>query len=445
MSMHLIELNDYNVSLHSQDSGLLVASPGFAVVTQEQPLFGEDAKACYRLHPRQSFNQFWSQLSMDPLVNSNKLFRHQADLAYGHLKTLAQSGGESGEVVFVIPGNYTRNQLAVLLGLAKQTPLKAVGLVDLSVLATAPVADSDSVVYLDMQLHQSVLSVLVNKSGQLQRQSVLQIPGTGLLSLQDAWAGMITDAFIRQSRFDPLHNAETEQFIYNQLPIWIAQSLSGNEVLLEINHKGSIYQAKINRGHFELRAKNILTRIKNELKVLTPPGAAVLTTPEVAQLPGMSVYLPEVEALDAGAVVSHGFGALDQIVRGGDQALSFITSLTARKTSAAAPVNSHKGRPSHLLVGHTAHALGAHILYVGKAESPIPSTGEVKYIEVEGPAPGQVLTLSRQEDGGYTLEPQGNSGLLVNGEEVDSRQNLKLGDLISPRDQSFSAQLIQVQ
>ena len=76
------------------------------------------------------------------------------------------------------------------------------------------------------------------------------VVGSGLMALHDAWAGMIRDAFIKQSRFDPLHNAETEQFIYNRLEEWLAAVNGGNEALLEINHKGAVYQAKVNRGFF---------------------------------------------------------------------------------------------------------------------------------------------------------------------------------------------------
>ena len=89
-----------------------------------------------------------------------------------------------------------------------------------------------------------------------------------MIALHDSWVNMLTDEFIKQSRFDPHHNAETEQYVYNQLEEWLKRSLHDNEILMEINNKGSVYQAKINRGHFEQRSKNIFARIKAELESL---------------------------------------------------------------------------------------------------------------------------------------------------------------------------------
>ena len=67
MSFKVIELNDSAVRVIG-DSGLLVASPGFALVGNKSLKLGEAAEQQARLHPTQSYNKFWQQLSLDPLV-----------------------------------------------------------------------------------------------------------------------------------------------------------------------------------------------------------------------------------------------------------------------------------------------------------------------------------------------------------------------------------------
>ena len=327
MSVHIIELNDRNVCLRNQDA-ILVQSPGFANIADKAPVFGEDARRVARLHPRQTFTQFWSQLSLDPLVNSNKHFRHQADLAFAHLNTIAQAHEIKDEIIFAVPSNYNRTQLSILLGLVKSCSFDAAGLVDIPLLAVGNSGQPEHTVYLDIQLHQSVLTSFARADGKVVRNKVVQIPGTGLLALHDAWANMITDEFIKQSRFNPQHNAETEQYVYNQLETWLDRTMQDNEILLEINNKGSVYQARVNRGHFEQRTRNIITRIKTELDNLAGGDCALHVHEHHANLPGLGLYLDSISAVRDTLLMEKCLEHIAQI-RGEPGNLNFVTSLPA--------------------------------------------------------------------------------------------------------------------
>ena len=80
--------------------------------------------------------------------------------AYAHLLHLAEVCAIQGEVIFAVPGSFTHQQLAILLGLAKQTPFTVIGVVDSSAAAAATQAKSAQVIYLDLQLHQALVSSL---------------------------------------------------------------------------------------------------------------------------------------------------------------------------------------------------------------------------------------------------------------------------------------------
>lgn len=442
MSTYIIELKDHGVRV-CNDQGLLVQSPGFANIAAEKPVFGKQARELYRLHPRQSFNQFWSQLSLDKLVNTNDYFRHQADLAYGHLSTLGLDAGIQGNVIFAIPSNFSRNQLAILLGLTKQCDFTATGLVDLSVAAAAGATSAASILVVDIQLHQTVLVRLKNSGGKITRETVQQIPGTGLVQLQDAWCNMITDAFIKQSRFNPLHNAETEQYIYNQLEGWIDAARAGNEVLMEINHKGTVHQAKLNMGYFEQKAGAILGRVRQELDGLTNDIDEILVFSDMASLPGVSVYLPEMTLIEDTHVASQCLNH-EQHISGNPDALGFVTALPAKdrpqSTNASAAVNG----ASHVLINHRAYRLPDNTLCIGPRGGKGPSGKGVVFIEVDDAGLNEPITFTRQ-DGHFVLDKKGNDAIKVNGESPVQPHPLALGDRIDIVNSGINIQFIQVE
>ena len=439
MSVHIIELNDRNIRLRSPDE-ILVQSPGFANTVDKQPVFGNDARQVARLHPRQTFTQFWSQLSLDPLANSNSHFRHQADLAFAHLRHIADQQDLKEEVIFAVPSNYNRNQLSILLGLVKSCEFDAAGLVDMPLLLAGAAGSSDMVVYLDIQLHQTVLTTFARRDGNIARDRIVQIPGTGLLALHDAWANMVTDEFIKQSRFDPHHNAETEQYVYNQLEHWIDKALLDNEILMEINNKGSVFQARINKGHFEQRVRNIYGRIKDELEALIGTQYELHLPESQASLPGLNMYLNNISAVEDSLLLENCLAHMEHI-RGEPGSLSFVTSLPVGETASqpktsAVPANT----PSHLLVNHRAYALPA-LLHFGPVNGSSVMAGEAIQVEATGGSGDLKIQLT---DDGAELDFQGVGNVLLNGSKAAARESLKLGDTIRLPGSDTTVQLIQV-
>ena len=440
--MHIIELNDRNVRLRSRDD-ILVQSPGFANIADKKPVFGNDARKVARLHPRQTYTQFWSQLSLDPLVNSSSHFRHQADLAFAHLNDIfnAVAGQKDlrDEVIIAVPSNYNRNQLSILLGLVKSCELEATGLVDLPLLIAGNSAGNDMTVYLDIQLHQSVLTTFTVTGGKVARNKVVQIPGTGLIALHDAWVNMVTDEFIKQSRFDPQHNAETEQYVYNQLEDWIGKVLKDNEILMEINNKGSVYQARVNRGHFEQRTRNIFGRIKTELESLAGGSYSLHLPEEQSTLPGLGLYLNNLNAVDESLLLENCLKHLDHI-KGEPGSLSFITSLPASGKIKSAPTIKDASIPSHVLVNNKAYALPASLIF-GPVNGSNQAGGSVIQLAVTGSSGEIRISLTAD---GVMLDFKGEGNVELNGSPAQAREHLKLGDTISLPGSDTSLRLIQV-
>ncbi|MEE4384547.1 MAG: hypothetical protein V2J02_21330 [Pseudomonadales bacterium] len=458
---HVIELNDAGVTL-ATEAGILAESPGFAVVDARRVAVGEQAMREARLNPRHTVSQFWQRLSTDPLQTPNARARTQADLAHAHLLHLWETVGREGEeVIFAIPGHYGREQLALLLGIARACPFRAVGLVDAAVAAAATEATPDgTVLHLDAQLHQTVITRLRADDG-IVRERVDDLPVVGLAALRDAWVNLVADAFIRETRFDPLHVAATEQNLYDRLDDWLAALATAAEVPVELDTGSHVYRVTLARERLvEKVAARYRTLLDRLLQERGPDGETVVLVGErLARLPGLLDALrstpglaPRVLARDAAL---RGALAHEGRIRGDGDALAFVTRLP-RAASAPAPRQAQApaqatapapeappaprpvpapraGRgPTHVLLGGTAHALPEQEAVLG------------------GPGglgsdllPEPVATLGRTE-AGWLLTPHAARSVRADGAPLEDPTPMVPGQRLTVGEDRVRLELIRV-
>ena len=423
MSLKVIELND-NVLRVGDDSGILVESPGFALVLDKQMQLGDVAKYQARIHPTSSYNKYLHELSLDPISHVTGI-RHFADIAYAHLLHLAEEGGVDADVIFAVPGNFTRVQLAILLGLAKQSPFQAVGMVDSAIAAAHAATHTGSVIYAEMQLHQVVLTKIVAGQDSHQRESVIQVPGVGSQNFMDRMMQLATGLFIEQCRFNPQHDAETEQKLYNALPLWLKQDgKDQNSLLLELKVNTAVHTAKMPRESLINYLSRDYKSIGQQVAELAEGGdSKLLLSPDFADLPGLRSFLGEsieLEVLPVGAISRAVILNRDSIVSGDDQ-IQLTTSLpravSLSSQSDRVVAQPEQQRATHVLVGSTAIPLGSINL---------PTLGRIE----------------KHEDGFYL--DSGKQEFLLNQHKVVGKQALGLGDLIQSSEDSESIRLIQV-
>jgi hypothetical protein len=118
VSLAVLELNDAALVL-GDAGGVLARSPGFALLAADAPVMGEAARACARIEPRRTMSQFWQRLGTEPLHHAPAHTRHHADLGYRHLLHVHELGGKPAELLLAVPGSFSREQLALLLGIAE--------------------------------------------------------------------------------------------------------------------------------------------------------------------------------------------------------------------------------------------------------------------------------------------------------------------------------------
>ncbi len=231
----LLEINDIGLRCY-QDGQLLHQSPGIAVA-EKHLLLGDEAWQQSRLHPLNTHADFWSQLNTTAISSQHPKVRHNGDLAYLHLQHIESELGISfnhQDVIYALPSSMDRNALGLLLGISQQCGLNPIGLVDQALAAMLPHADQQQVWFLDMHLNESLLTRLNLSNGTLTRENTESFNAQGWLQIHNKVLQFLADEFIRNTRFNPRHNAGIEQRLFNSIPDLLRQSLTAPSIQCEL-------------------------------------------------------------------------------------------------------------------------------------------------------------------------------------------------------------------
>ena len=119
------------------------------------------------------------------------------------------------------PACFTDDQLAAIIGFGQAIPVQVDGVID-SALAIG-LHNKKQTLLIDLQLQQSVVTLLSTKSGTVDISTQEIVPDLGIMTIYNGVARHISDRLIDDYRHDPLHTSEGEQAIYDQLPSWLMQ------------------------------------------------------------------------------------------------------------------------------------------------------------------------------------------------------------------------------
>ena len=220
----LIDLSDVGIAIDGLNN-VVEKAPGYAYLpNDDEPLFGHEAVSVAKLHPTQINNRFWADLSTEPTNLSHPKIRHNADLAWFHLKKIKPML-ENTAVVLIVPSSYDQQTLKLLAGVCQSLEISVAAFVDRAVASCIGHADvSESQVFVDLQQHQTLLTFLETQNGELKKVRVEQIPAHGLVRLQERWLHILRQRYINASRFDPMHSGDTEQQLFSQLNEFLSGS-----------------------------------------------------------------------------------------------------------------------------------------------------------------------------------------------------------------------------
>jgi hypothetical protein len=231
MTIAALELNDQSLLIEAED-GSQFSEPGFARLSGDGIISGEEARAVAWREPQHVYNQYWCHLNQTPLPVRHRHARHHADIAFAQLRKLWEQVGRVDGLILLAPGSFSRNQLSLLLGMVEALPSRPLAVIDSALAACADV-DGDTL-HVDLQMHESVLTVCRPQGSSVRIVDQEVFSGLGMAQLQNALARHISDMLVESYRFDPLHSSEAEQAIFDQIPLWLTRLRWDPEVSIKV-------------------------------------------------------------------------------------------------------------------------------------------------------------------------------------------------------------------
>ena len=236
MSLAVLELNDQALLIHTEQ-GQSISEPGFAQLTSKGIETGEAARSIAWRSPQSSFNQYWRQLNQLPLPSNQRWARHNADIAFAQIEQLLNATAAPEKLILSVPGSFSDEQMSLVTGLIDASSSQLHAVIDSALAAGLDCQNQTWIV--ELQLHQTVVSLIQpqDKGTQGSIEVVQQelIPDLGIMTIYNSVARHVSNSLVTEYRYDPLHNSEGEQTIYDQIPTWLSTLTVKPEVTISIS------------------------------------------------------------------------------------------------------------------------------------------------------------------------------------------------------------------
>jgi hypothetical protein len=457
------------LSLELIDSGLVLAqrqgdavrvvseAPGFAVLEESATVTGTAAAARVRLRPLLAQSNYWRGLSTEPLTRPSRLIGTTADLAFAQVSQLLEEYKNDSEgVVLAVPAGYSREQLGLLLGVVGETGVPVAGLVDAGLAACSLETANARVLHLDLELHQALLTVLEYGGGErpgLKRTRYEIAPRRGVLALQQVWLTLVAEEFVRKTRFDPLHEAASEQRLVDLLPQWLAEIATQSPLTLSMQFGDRALEIELTRERFIEAADAHYTELLSLVQNARVAGVAIdlRLSQRVASLPGLRERFQTLRDCTV-HVLPQGAAALGSLkyeaaIRRPADSLALVYHLPTPLAAGDEPVATHVEatpaplRPTHVLFQGRAWSISEQPLAVGWSVS-----GATRALTLPVAAPGisrSHCTLVRL-NGSVVVEDHSTYGSFVNEERVVGKTVLTVGDRLRLGSPGVTLELIQL-
>ncbi|MFC1488893.1 FHA domain-containing protein [Thermodesulfobacteriota bacterium] len=419
-------------------------SPGYAIPEKMRLLVGKPAADKAHLFPLEVINRFWDQLGTEPLEQKNRHAQNYAEIACAHLSLIWENVKLHGdEMVIAVPDYYGREQLGLILGMAQELSIPVKGFVPLPIAASFNPYPNAMLLHLDIHLHRFEI-VYLHQGDHLTRENSAASPDISLNLLYRRWVESIAEEFVHTTRFDPLHQAQTEQELYDRLPVALEILKSHSSFIFEISHGKHSYRITLLKDLLKQKSMAMYNEVCRFIENIRheqgkDDSLTVLQlSHRIARLPGLIDKLSgigncEIVELEPGAgalgVLRLGRQLLGQHSKNG---VSFFTSRPwqqpesqpARSVSQKTPV---KMRATHLLYRDLAFPISDKPLTIGRGDYP-----DGKCISIQAQASGvskKHCTVQRNADM-IVLMDYSHQGTFVEGQRVDGNFVLELGQTI---------------
>jgi hypothetical protein len=393
MSFLSLELSDVGILAAGNLPPRLLAvdgseteSPGFALPQKEGLVVGQSAERQARLHPQRVQHSFWDQLSTDPLKTPRHFSETHVEMAFAHLTQIWEKIKQHGsEVIIAVPAFYSRHQLGLLLGITQELSIPIKGLVIQAVVAVPKPFPGSRLVYLDVHLHRTEVTVL-EQGDQLRLQETATLDELGLVHLYRIWAETMAEAFVRTTRFDPLHEAASEQALYDRIPEILNRQSKDPTETIDLRTGATVHRVTLNQDLLIRKTANFIEQVRVLVRSLMEKtgraqgNVTILMSHRFARLPGAATLRSGFDQarlveLEAGASALNTLQVWDQFDhQTDDDDAAFFTSRPWQPFSAdgllqSEPMKSTGGYPTHLLHCDLAYPITEAPLSIGQKDN----------------------------------------------------------------------------
>jgi hypothetical protein len=442
MRPFVIDLNDRAVAF-ARDGQVLSLAPSAVWDGSTGDLPGSNAWGALRRHPTATSTRHLGML----LSQSTVTDRTVALVAAEWVNRLAIQAPQSSERVWIAtPAHASTQGLRASLAIARKLALPVDGFVDSAVASVAALGLEQGAIALEVGLHHAAATYIDRDGAQVRRRRTVVTERGGLMSFYQGWLELVSTTLVKRTRFDPLHDAATEQQLFELLAACAGEAAAHGSAQAVVTKGTERFEVALTRDQFAQAGQSLHREIIRLLHELRPAGAPlVLVVPSlVERLPGLNDELEQFTGCEW-VSLPDGFAAraisqLDLPGRepGGpmgqpDQPVRLLRRLPANqpggdisRTSLGADRET-RAPPSHLLLNGQVYALASsEPLVIGRMPA-----GPRTIALSEG-----LAGVSRRH---CTLTPEGNEvvlvdhsgfGTYVNGERVAERVRVCAGDRI---------------
>lgn len=350
-----------------------------------------------------------------------------------------------------VPAALDAAALGWVLAACRRESLPVAGFHDAAALAVAALGLEGEVIVPAVGLTQLSATRVVVADGEARRRAVRVSRDAGLLAVQQRWLEMVAEAMVLRSRFDPLHEAASEQRLYDLLPAAAARAAREGSTVIELPTAASSCTVTLSRDQFAAAARPLTRALAAAVDALRSDGvpptvllcATLLDLPGVVEalsaMPGVRLYAMDAEliARAASMLPAVGDAAEDEVPLRRGVPLA-VPIAEARPVEVAAEAT--RAAPTHVLWRGATIALprGA-TLEVGRE----PAADGIRLDHGLAGVSRLHCTLRHGPDGVQVIDHAA-YGTWLNGRRIAGRARLAAGDRLRIGDPGVELALIAV-
>lgn len=446
------------LGLHALDAALAIADGGElcsirpSIIGSEHrgdATPGGDATGYFRRLPHQVSTRHWRDLNRDATAPAAALLV-RAELRQRKRELAGAGFDQPCAFEVAVPSSMSSTAISRLYTAAQAESIAIKGFYDASVLAVASSGLAGATLVVELGLHHLAVSRVAIQARESRLMDVSLCEDVGRIKIQEAWLQLASDAMVKQSRFDPLHEGETEQRLYDALMAGLPTVVRNDVMTVQLATVAGTRAAQLSRSQLVESACEVTRQLSTAIRSLRVAGQSVtvLVSAEDYSLPGIPEVLAGLRQCTV-RVMPQGFLAC-AVSR--QRSESDATSISLRRqlpvvessplaisfATPQVPAQAYRA-PTHVFHAATALPLRGSVAFeIGRARD------NAGLILAESTSVSRRHCTLRWIDGEIYVIDHSRVGTWLNQERVLGRARVQAGDRLQLGDERVEIELIAV-